>query len=136
MKILQSLKRKVRQNSLAWQYLLNFKPSVSHMCSKPKLSGEARRVLEDLQRDGIAVTTKDALLGGGSAYQRLEAEVERLQKEDGSKIEAARAHASDPNSIGQKTFIYFLLGDKPPMDSESAFAQFALQEQVLGISDS
>src|SRR5438477_166842 len=63
----------------------------------------------------------------------LSSQVGRLERDFEPRIQEARAHAGDVNESFKKTFIYFLLGDKPQIDPESAFAQFALQEQILGI---
>jgi len=134
MKLLHTTKRRLRQSALTWRYVLNLRPTVAQMLGGATVSGEGRRVLEDLNRDGIAVTTSDTLLGNSAAFSDLSAGVERLEAELARQIETARTRASYA-AIGEKTFLYFLLGEKPSVDSESAFARFALQEQILGIAN-
>ena len=135
MSFFHDTKRKFRQNALTWRYVLNLRPTLDHLFGGAALSTEARRVLEELNRHGIAVTTSDALLGGNGVYQELCAAITQLEREQSPRIESARARAGDANAIGEKTFLHFLLGDKPPVDSGSVFARFALQEQILGISN-
>ncbi len=132
MKLLNDTKRRMRHNALAWRYVLNLRPTMAQVFGGSALSSEAHRVLSDLNRDGIAVTTSDALLAGSSAFQELSDGAERLEKEFAQKIEMARAHAGD-GALGEKTFLYFLLGEKPSVDPESVFGRFTLQEQLLGI---
>jgi len=135
MNLLRATKRKFRQNAMTWRYLLNGKSALSHLFGGAVLSAEGKRVLEDLNRHGIAVTSSDSIFGGNGVYGELCAAIAQLEREQDWKIEAARAEASDTNGTGEKKFIHFLLGDKPPVDSESVFARFALQEQVLNIAN-
>jgi len=135
MKILSETKRKFRQHERTWRWVLNLRPAVSQMLGRAALSSEARRLLKDLNRDGIAVTTSEALLDGGPAYHELSDGVEKLEAESAEKIESARARAGEASAIGEKTFLYFLLGEKPTVDSESVFCRFAVQEQILGIAN-
>jgi hypothetical protein len=132
---LYATKSKLRQNSLTWRYVLNLRPALGHILGSTPLSTEGKRILEELNKHGIAVTTSEALLGGSPVYDQLCFAVEQLQKELEPKIRAARARADDASAIGEKTFLYFLLGDKPQVDSESVFVRFALQNQILGISN-
>jgi hypothetical protein len=135
MKLLHATKRKFRQNALTWRYVLNLKPALGHFLGNSTLSTEGKRVLSELNHNGIAVTTSEALLGEIPLYQELCAQVKKLETEFSPKIEATRTRAGDANVIGEKSFLYFLLGDKPQVDSESVFARFALQEQILGIAN-
>ena len=135
MKLLRTTKRKFRENELTWRYVLNLKPALGHMLDKTALSNEGSRILKDLNRDGIAVTSAQFLLENNPAYIELCDRIKKLEDELATRIESARADASDANAIGQKTFLYMLLGDKPQVDSESVFARFALQEQILGIAN-
>jgi hypothetical protein len=135
MSVLYAAKRKLRQNPLTWRYGFNLRPSLSYLFGSDSLSTEARRIVSDLNQHGIAVTTSDALMGDAAVYQELGRAVEHLQQEHASAIQAARAQAGDRNAIGDKTFIYFLLGTKPLIDSGSVFARFALQPQILGVAN-
>lgn len=135
MKLLRETKQKLRQNALTWRFVLNLRSTVGHLFGSAALSTEAKRVLAELNQHGIAVTTSESLLGGNCVYQELCSTIGQLEKEQGPRIQTARARAGDANAIGEKTFLHFLLGDKPSIDSASVFARFALQEQILGISN-
>lgn len=124
----------LRQNPLSWRYLLNLRPTMGYRLGRRVLSPEADRVVSELNRDGIAVTSGEALFGAtDSAFSELSAAVDALESEHRSSIEDSRTRAGDSSAIGQKTFIHFLLGDKPVVDPASVFARFALHSQVLGI---
>src|ERR1043166_1646545 len=135
MNFFYATKRKFRQNAVTWRYVLNLKPALGHMLDKTALTDEASRILRKLNKDGIAVSSAEALLGNSAAYTELCAQIKGLEADASTRIESARAEAADANAIGQKTFLYMLLGDKPEVDSESVFARFALQEQILGIAN-
>lgn len=135
MQFLREAKRKCRENELTWRYVLNLRAAMAQKFGGNGMSREAQQVLKTLNRDGIAVTNSDSLLSDELAFQNLNAGVDRLESEFARRIEAARARAGDASAIGEKTFLYFLLGEKPSVDSESVFARFALQEQILGISN-
>jgi hypothetical protein len=135
MKIAQATKRKFRQSPLAWRFALNSRSTLSYLLIKNEFSPEGQRVLRDLNKDGIALSTIGALLGNERILDELGSEVEALEKKFGKQMDAARAQASDSNAIGEKKFIYFLLGDKPEINPSSVFARFAIQQPILGIAN-
>ncbi len=132
---LYELKSGLRHNYLAWRYALNFRPTLAYKLDRAALSPEGARVLFDLNKGGIAVTTAEALLGRSVLYAELAAEVEQLQRNASASIREARDKAGDATAIGQKTFIYFLIGEKPEVDIESVFARFALQQEILSVAN-
>jgi hypothetical protein len=97
--------------------------------------GEARRVLADLNRDGIAITSARALLGPDSVYDALAAAVTGLECDMAETLAAARAEAEHLDAIGQKSFMAALLGDLPVLDPGLVYARFALQEPILQIAN-
>ncbi len=135
MSSIHAVKRRLRQNPLFWQYGLNWQPTIAYRFGKPALSSEGTRVLCDLNEHGIALTTADDLLPGCALLGEIAEEVERLQSESEQRIRAARERADDA-AIGEKTFIYFLAGERPVVDSASVFARLALRDEILGIANS
>lgn len=118
-----------------WRYGFNLKSTLSYMFDRPLLTGEAERVLDELNRNGIAMTSIDKLLPDNSSFCELDQEIARLESELGNSIELARAAANnDTESL--KTFLFKLLGEKPVLDPQSIYARFALQENVLQIANS
>jgi hypothetical protein len=132
---LRRLARASRKNELAWRYGFNLKPTIAHRFVGRPPTGETGRVLRDLRRDGIAVTSVDALLGGVGAFAALRAAVERVQAERAEDIAAARARARSDDTVGEKTFMLEYLGRNPVLDPSSAFARFALQQPMLDIAN-
>src|SRR5262245_29793630 len=100
MNLLHQTKRTLRNNALTWRYVLNLRPALSHLVFGAEVSGESERVLAALNRDGIAVTTSDALLGASDTFQELRLAIEKLQKAQGQTIQEARARAGDASAIG------------------------------------
>jgi hypothetical protein len=136
METITNFKKSLRNHEFTWRYLYNFGPSLSYLFSpRPRLTGEAGRVLEEFNRNGVAVTTAEKLLGAASAFDELAAAVDAAENENRHYIEAARAHANDANAIGKKTFLYHLLGDKPLLDPDSIYTRFALQKEILQIAN-
>lgn len=117
-----------------WRYGFNIKSTLSYMFDRHPLTGEAARVLDELNRNGIATTSADKLLPNNSSFTELCREVARLESELADKIELARI-AANQDTESLKTFLFKLLGEKPILDPQSVYAQFALQENVLQIAN-
>jgi len=99
------------------------------------MNDEAARIVDHLNRHGIAISSVDRLFGSDSCFEELKHAVEQLETEWSDRIEQARV-AADPGEIGQKTFILQFLGDRPDLDPQSIYARFALQPQILEIANS
>ncbi|NUO62694.1 MAG: hypothetical protein HOQ11_01040 [Gemmatimonadaceae bacterium] len=134
-KAIRRLTRASRKNEIAWRYGYNLGPTLSHHLHRARLAGEASRVLADLNRDGIAVTSVDALLGGSSLFPDLLGAVGSIQRERADDIARARANAVDDSAIGQKTFLMEYLGRNPVLEPDSIFARFALQAPLLDVAN-
>jgi hypothetical protein len=131
---IRRLARASRKFELTWRYGFNLGPSLHHRVRRPTLGTEGERVLRDLNRDGIAVTTVDALLGGSPLFPELVETVDGIQRERAAEIEAARAGANDP-AIGKKTFLLEYLGRNPALDADSIHARLALQTPLLDLAN-
>lgn len=116
-----------------WRYIDNFAPWLAYRFDRPPLSGEADRVLSELDRNGIAVTSAQALLGPKSLYPELTASVDSLQNNLADQTTAARTAAKNPES--HKSYILNLLGERPRLDPNDIFVRFALQRPVLQIAN-
>lgn len=135
LKPIRRLARAARKYELTWRYGYNLGPTINHQRQEPPLRGEAARILDDLNRDGIAVSSVEALLGPDSPYSDLRRCVEELQMKKGIEIELARASASDESTIGKKTFLLEYLGQHPVLDPESAYAGIAVKTPLLQIAN-
>jgi hypothetical protein len=119
---------------LTWRYLLNFSPTLTYKLNQPRITGEAARVLTELNANGVAISSTNALLGIDSSFDELSQTVEQMEADLADHIAAART-AADQDTIGIKTFIYPLLGQNPSLDPGSIFVQFALQSPILQIAN-
>jgi hypothetical protein len=98
------------------------------------LDGESARVLRDVNRDGIAITTAEKLFGSDPAYANLESAVEKLEREQAPQLEAIRVANGSGRSV-EKNFLHELLGPRPVLDPSTPFARFALNERILRIAN-
>ncbi len=117
-----------------WRYGFNFKSTFAYRIDRPEISGEATRILDELNRNGIAITSVEKLFGDRSRFVELEEAVDRLKDEWAERIAAGSAIAND-HDPDRKTFILQMLGDHPSLDPESVFARFALQQPILEIAN-
>lgn len=134
--VISRLARAGRNMDLTWRYVFNLSPTLAYKFNRPSPMGEAARVLTQLNRDGIAITSAAALLGAAPDYDELKAAVTSLEQAQRREIEQLRARASNSDAIGEKTFVFPLLGEYPVLDPKSVYARFALQPTVLQIANS
>lgn len=132
-RLLRKITRAARHQEFTWRYAFNLAPSLAYRFHHRPLSGEAARVIETLNRDGMAVTSAQALLGADSLYDELEAAVGESERELAEELAGQRLNSNDVSSLGTKTFIRQLLGSNPEFDPRSIYFRFALQQQTLDI---
>jgi hypothetical protein len=125
--------RNGRRIEFVWRYLFNFRPAVSYKLTGASLSGEACRVLRDLNRHGIAITSVERLLGYTDVFQKLLSEVDEIERRL-DFFGGARENV-DQGELGKKTFLVELLGKYPRFDANSVYAHFALQYPIVEIAD-
>jgi hypothetical protein len=116
---------------LKWRYFDNLAPLLAYRLGRGELVGEAARVLAELNRNGVAITSVESLLGARSCYPELEQAAERLQRDLAERIAAAKEAANRTDE--KKTYLIALLGRRPLLDAGSIYARFALQPNILGI---
>jgi len=127
--------RAARHYGPTWRYVFNFAPTLSYQWRRQALYGEAARVLETLNDDGVALTSAKALLGSNSCYGELCGTVESFQASSRAEIARARLGVDNQDAIGKKTFILEYLGRNPKFDPASVYARFALERNILGIAN-
>jgi hypothetical protein len=133
---IKNIARGQRQNEFFWRYGFNLRPSVNyklHLSSAENAA--ARKIVEDLNRDGIAVAGVDELLADKRPFAELETAVETLLESRRDELREIKRRAADAHAIGEKTFNVELLGSEVAFDAESVFARFALQETFLNIAN-
>lgn len=132
--LLRKMSNKTRQSDLGWRYVFNLAPSLAYrLRGTGHLTTEGTRVLGELNRNGIAISTTTSLLAESSLYSEMEEIVEGMEKEAAGELRQAAISADDPNADGVKTFLRELLGDRPNFDPDSIFLRFALQDNILSV---
>jgi hypothetical protein len=92
-------------------------------------------VFAALNRDGVAMTSADALFGAYSPYDELCNAVELSKSSQTAQIAKAREDADDASAVGKKTFMVEYLGRYPTLDPLSVYARLALNKNVLGVAN-
>lgn len=128
------LLQRARKSSFKWQYVDNLRPLLSYrLASKAPLRGEAGRVLGELNKNGIAITSAEALLGPGSCFAELKAAVEGLGRARAPELALSRARSSEQNL--EKAFKYSYVVGNMTLDENSVFVRFALQRPIVRIAN-
>ena len=137
--MIRPLTRRLRQaskrNELAWRYTFNLGPTLAYRLRRRRLSVEAARVLEVLDRDGIAITTARALLGEDSCHDELVAAVDRLERDQADRLAAAGEAAKDPLTGEGNLFNIALLSPRPRPDPADVYVRFAIEDPVLEVAN-
>src|SRR4051812_5760688 len=87
-----------RRNKLSWHYLLNLVPTLSYNFTHPTISGGVASVLQELRRDGVALSSVDGLLGVDSNFAELEENVERLEAREKPLLDRVRKAVREGDS--------------------------------------
>jgi hypothetical protein len=132
---LRRLARAGRHFEPTWRYGFNLAPSLLYRFENHVLSAGVTKVLSDLNRNGVAITSVGELLESGSCFQELSRSVEELEDARARDILAARDRSDETDSVGQKTFNVELLGPRPVLDPDNVYARFALQRPILQIAN-
>ena len=136
--VLTSMRRMARAGRRfgpTWRYIFNLAPTLSYKLKRPSISGEAARILTDLNRDGMAITSAQALLGAAPCCREIYEAVEEMQRSMSNRIASARAEANEWGTIGEKSFLLEYLGRYPTLDPNDIFGRFALQKPILQIAN-
>jgi phytanoyl-CoA dioxygenase PhyH len=123
-----------REVGLTWR-LFNLGPTLSYRRSGQRPVGESARVLADLERDGVAVSSVSALLGDDAPLVEMQQAAAELERAKADELGAARRSAAARGDVGQKTYLVELLGSIPTADPCSPWARIALHPHVRGVAN-
>lgn len=130
-----NLVRTIRRTAIYWRLWSNLLPTLRFFMDRKRyLSDEARRVVGELDLNGIAVTSADKLLDDDLVLELGQAAA-KLLAQRAEDILKMKEMADIDFSIGQKTFNLELLGSEIEFDPESVFARVALSEPFLHIAN-
>jgi hypothetical protein len=133
---LRSIVRSLRNNELVWRYGFNFSPSLEYSIgARNVLNAAEKRVLGELNRDGIARTSVEELFVEGSDFAELRAAAEDCLEARRDEVAALEAGAADASKIGSKTFNLELLGSELTFNSSDIFARFAISPALLNVAN-
>jgi Phytanoyl-CoA dioxygenase (PhyH) len=132
----KNLARSLNNSEFTWRYVSNLMPTLSYKLHRQSIGGEAARVLENLNRFGIAVTTVNDLFPNDPFYPELASTAADLEREFAWKIESMRAILLQPGQDQKsKSFFLDLLGDMTNGKSSSIYERFILRSPVTEIAN-
>lgn len=123
-----------------WRRGFNAEAAASFRRTPPALSAEAQRVLADLDRDGVATSSLEALTGDATLLPRLQALAAELEAGKADVIAERRSQLQESTATDgrwEKSFlIEFFDPRRPEIEPEGLLAQTGLSTQVKGVADS
>jgi hypothetical protein len=133
--LVQTLKkpwRSFKDSEWKWKYLDNFHSWANYEFRKKSiLEGEERRIVHELNQNGIAVTSAKQLFGSLASFEALREASQKLEMELKGPLEAARNEAEEMKE--KKGFIFPLLENKK--QSDATFSRFVEQPSIQRIAD-
>lgn len=100
---------------------------------RPGLSDEARRVVADLRRDGVAAVPLLALTHSGDLMSDVLSRTDDLVADQSADIVARRRTLAEPFGRPDPHEVE-LLGPQPPVDPEDPYTRFLRHPQIRGIA--
>ncbi len=136
MSVLRQISNFGRKRELIWRYGFNFRSSFDYQINaENNLSASTRKVVNRLNRDGIAVASIDDFSDLQMPFASLDSEAEKLLTERRAELADLKRRAIDVKTVGEKTFNVELLGSPLEFAPDSVFARFALQNSLLDIAN-
>jgi hypothetical protein len=121
---------------LRWRWARNGGSRIRYLFGEPRLSGERRKTLEELQQNGIAVRRN---VGDAALFQAMREDARRLYDKvwDGRGLRKEAVNwANDRSDLPAHEAKDFLVRLIPPkLAADSAYVRYALQEELLSIAD-
>lgn len=136
-KILRKFAKEGRQKEFFWRYGFNLSPTFKYAAgSEDKLTPIEEKIVGSLNKNGIAISTIDELLGENSLFQELNSATNNILEERKEEISQLQSKANEEDTIGNKTFNMELLPSVSDFDENDIFAKFPLNNVFLNIANS
>lgn len=133
--LIRKIAKKGRHTEVVWRYGFNLMPSLNYKLSPSDKSDKvADRVIRDLVRDGIAISSIEEFAGELDYFPEMDSYVNKILDDRNTELQEIKSKAND-ESIGEKTFNVELLGSELDFDPENVLARFALQDTILNIAN-
>lgn len=123
-----------RKNDFAWRYLGNLGPSLEYRKLRKPLTAVQQRVLNDLRRDGVALTNTDEFLDRPSVFDELADAVAQRENAMANEIAAARADTEKEGEI--KSYLVNLFERRHVFRSDDIFIRFAVLPEIANLVNS
>lgn len=134
--LLKQVAKASRNSEFTWRYAANLPATLSYGLHRPKISAPARQILDQLNRDGVAIANVSDVLSESSLFDEMSEAVAELERTNAELLEADRKLADSPAEVGErKPYVRYLLGERPVLDLDSVFVRFALQQPIMRIAN-
>jgi hypothetical protein len=122
-----------------WRYVANAGPTREYRKHSNGLSPESARILRDLNRDGCAQSTLEALTGDSTLLARLQAQAKEYEEARADEVAAKARALQEVNDLGDGNkkpyLVTYLDPDRPVVEPDSLLANAALTPAIKAISD-
>src|SRR5687768_2563797 len=98
-----------RRFAPTWRYGFNLEPTLHHRRNPPALGPVSARVLADLERDGLALTTLEEITGDPTLLGRLQTLARELEDKNEELLAERRRLLAEGGVAGWKEFVVHLL---------------------------
>lgn len=130
-RIAKQLRVATRESEITWRYGYHLPDVLKYRLQRPTtLSSETRRVVEELNQNGVARTSVGALLASDRLYEELRQEVDELQRTRAGELAKAR---SGGNQGAHKTYSYEFFDGHPKPGT--VHTRFASQPEIRQVAD-
>jgi Phytanoyl-CoA dioxygenase (PhyH) len=119
------------KSDFTWRYVANLRSSLEYPWAKKKLSAPHERIVTELKRNGVAITSIGDFTESSSLFEELATTVRNYEISMAKEIEETRADAALRNRA--KSYVLTLLGPVPTLDPSDIFVRFAIQPGILAI---
>lgn len=123
-----------RKNDFVWRYLGNLGPSLEYRRLRRSLTGVQQRVLNDLRRDGVALTNTDEFLDEPAVFDELAEAVAQREKSMANEIAKARAGTEQEGEI--KSYLVNLFERRHVFQPDDIFIRFAVLPEITAFVNS
>ena len=121
-----------RRSPMTWRWGLNAAPTLAYRRARPAIDGHTAELIDALDRDGIAITSLDRLVGPDATATFL-ASADRARNRSARTVTDAREALGKGGDDTQKPFVVGLLDGSPSTDQGDELTGFALDPAVLSV---
>ena len=130
---IKNLIKSFGRTQFKWKYFDNFIPWMNYQFHFQPLQEEQSRILKELNKKGIAISSAEKLFGSSEAFEELRRQVALQEQKAEKQISQVRAESDELKS--KKGFIFELLNGKDFFSPKDIFVRFAIQPAMLEISN-